>query len=296
MIFERVKRYSYVSAVGAITAIGLLVVAGAANAQSAADILPQKYKDSGVIKLVTDAKYPPFQSINDAGEMVGFEVDLWDAIAERLRVKIDVTSVAFDSLIPGVQSGRWDLAMEGITDNAERQKVVSFVDYGYTTSSAYVLEEKGSGIDDHLSLCGLKGAAQSGTEWVGMITTEIGDACAAAGKEKPSVSEFGTSEATLLSLYSGRSDFVLTSAALAGEIQKAAPRPVKVLKMPVLARMPSGIAFRKDETDLGEAVLAALKEVRASGDYDKIYEKWTVSPMAMEHEPGINLATVPAAE
>ncbi|WP_411756089.1 hypothetical protein [Sinorhizobium meliloti] len=64
--------------------------------------------------------------------------------------------------------------MEGITDNAERQKVVSFVDYGYTTSSAYVLEQKGSEMKDHLGLCGLKGSAQSGTEWVGMITKEIG--------------------------------------------------------------------------------------------------------------------------
>lgn len=57
--------------------------------------------------------------------------------------------------------------------------------------------------------------------------------------------------------------------------------------------MPSGIAFRKDETDLGDALLLALKEIRANGDYEKIYAKWTVSPMAMEHEPGINLATVP---
>ncbi len=123
-------------------AISLLMITGSVNAQTAADSLPQKYRQSGVIKLVTDAKYPPFQSMNDAGEMVGFEVDLWNAIAARLNVKMDVTSVAFDSLIPGVQSGRWDIAMEGITDNAERQKVVSFVDYGYTTSSAYILEQK----------------------------------------------------------------------------------------------------------------------------------------------------------
>lgn len=276
--------------------IGLLTITGTVSAQTAADSLPQKYRDTGVIKLVTDAKYPPFQSINDAGEMVGFEVDLWNAIASRLNVKMDVTSVAFDSLIPGVQSGRWDIAMEGITDNAERQKVVSFVDYGYTTSSAYVLEQKGGEINDHLGLCGLKGSAQSGTEWVEMITKEIGDACAAAGKQKPTVSEFGTSEATLLSVYSGRSDFVLTSAALAGEIQKSAPHPVKVIAMTILPRMPSGIAFRKNEADLGVALLAALKEVRASGEYDKIYANWTVSPMAMEHEPGINLATIPASK
>ena len=127
-------RRGKIGATLAIALPGLLLAAGAVHAQSAADLLPQKYRDAGVINLVTDAKYPPFQYIDDAGKMVGFEVDLWDAIAERLNVKVEVTSVAFDSMIPGVQSGRWDISMEGITDNAERQAVVRFVDYGYTTS------------------------------------------------------------------------------------------------------------------------------------------------------------------
>lgn len=286
-------RRGKIGATLAIALPGLLLAAGAVHAQSAADLLPQKYRDAGVINLVTDAKYPPFQYIDDAGKMVGFEVDLWDAIAERLNVKVEVTSVAFDSMIPGVQSGRWDISMEGITDNAERQAVVSFVDYGYTTSSAYVLESKGAEINDHLALCGLKGAAQSGTEWVGMITAEMAAACSEAGKPAPTVSEFGTSDATLLSVYSGRTDFVLTSAASAQEIKKAAPNPVKVVPMPILPRKPSGIAFRKNEEDLGKALLAALKEVRADGTYDKIYATWNVEPMKMEHEPGINLETVP---
>ena len=279
------------TAISTLAALGAVAFAGSALAGSAADLLPAKYREAGVIKVVTDAKYVPFQYLDESGKMVGFEVDLWDAMAEKLGVKLEVTSVAFDSLIPGVQSGRWDMAMEGITDNAERQKVVSFVDYGYTTSSAYVLE--GSAATDHLGLCGLNGAAQSGTEWVGMIQKEMAEACAAAGKPAPTVSEFGTNEATLLSVYSGRTDFVLTSAASAQEIQKAAPKPVRVIAMPILARMPSGIAFRKDEADFGEALLAALKEVRADGTYAQIYEKWAVQPMMMDHEPGINLATVP---
>lgn len=271
---------------------GNAFIVGTAHAEGAADLLPAKYREAGVIKLVTDAKYPPFQYMDESGKMVGFEVDLWDAMAARLGVKMEVTSVAFDSLIPGVQSARWDIAMEGITDNAERQAVVSFVDYGYTTSAAYVLEETGTEINDHLALCGLNGAAQSGTEWVGMISSEMAKACSEAGKSPPTVSEFGTSEATLLSLYSGRTQFVLTSAASAQEIQKAAPHPVKVVPMPILPRQPSGIAFRKDETDLGEALLAALKEVRADGTYEKIYADWSVQPMLMEHEPGINLESI----
>ena len=239
-------------------ALGLMITAGSAAADGAADLLPQEYRDAGVIQMVTDANYPPFQYINEEGEMVGFEVDLWDAIAERLGVEMEVTSVAFDSMIPGVQSGRWDLAMEGITDNPVRREVVSFVNYGYTTSSAYVLEENSEGVEDHLDLCGMNGAAQSGTEWVDMIAETLSDACVADGQEGMTVSEYNTGNDVLLSLYSGRTDFVLTSAASAREIMNNAPRPVSVVAVDILPRQPSGIAFRPDEMGLGEAVLKAI--------------------------------------
>ena len=290
------KSGAYRAAVTNTTAIalGLMITAGSAAADGAADLLPQEYRDAGVIQMVTDANYPPFQYINEEGEMVGFEVDLWDAIAERLGVEMEVTSVAFDSMIPGVQSGRWDLAMEGITDNPVRREVVSFVNYGYTTSSAYVLEENSEGVEDHLDLCGLNGAAQSGTEWVDMIAETLSDACVADGQEGMTVSEYNTGNDVLLSLYSGRTDFVLTSAASAREIMNNAPRPVSVVAVDILPRQPSGIAFRPDEMDLGEAVLAALAEVMAEGTYEAIYTEWDVTPMMMTHEPGINSETIPA--
>lgn len=290
------KTGAYRAAVTNTTAIalGLMITAGSAAADGAADLLPQEYRDAGVIQIVTDANYPPFQYINEEGEMVGFEVDLWDAIAERLGVEMEVTSVAFDSMIPGVQSGRWDLAMEGITDNPVRREVVSFVNYGYTTSSAYVLEENGEGVEDHLDLCGMNGAAQSGTEWVDMIAETLSDACVADGQEGMTVSEYNTGNDVLLSLYSGRTDFVLTSAASAREIMNNAPRPVSVVAVDILPRQPSGIAFRPDEMDLGEAVLAALAEVMADGTYEAIYTEWDVTPMMMTHEPGINSETIPA--
>ena len=290
------KTGAYRAAVTNTTAIalGLMITAGSAAADGAADLLPQEYRDAGVIQIVTDANYPPFQYINEEGEMVGFEVDLWDAIAERLGVEMEVTSVAFDSMIPGVQSGRWDLAMEGITDNPVRREVVSFVNYGYTTSSAYVLEENGEGVEDHLDLCGMNGAAQSGTEWVDMIAETLSDACVADGQEGMTVSEYNTGNDVLVSRYSGRTDFVLTSAASAREIMNNAPRPVSVVAVDILPRQPSGIAFRPDEMDLGEAVLAALAEVMADGTYEAIYTEWDVTPMMMTHEPGINSETIPA--
>lgn len=267
-----------------------LAMSISAQAESAKDKLPAKYRDAGVIKLATEAKYPPFETFAEDGKtMVGFEVELWDEIAKRLGVKIDAVSVAFDSLIPGVQSGRWDIAMEAISDNLERQQVVSFVDYGYTTPAAYVLE--GDAATDIPGLCGRKGGAQSGTEYVDVIAHRIAPACTKDGKPEPSSAEYGSADAVLLALYSGRVDFVITDSASAKEIKANAPKPVRILTSEAFPRPMSGIAFRKSETDLGQALLAALEEVMADGTYEAIYKKWDVLPMRLEIKPGINLET-----
>ena len=275
----------------ACVGLGLTVAASiCAQAESAKDKLPAKYRDAGVIKLATEAKYPPFETFAEDGKtMVGFEVELWDEIAKRLGVKIDAVSVAFDSLIPGVQSGRWDIAMEAISDNLERQQVVSFVDYGYTTPAAYVLESDAA--TDIAGLCGRKGGAQSGTEYVDVISHHIAPACAKDGKQEPSAAEYGSADAVLLALYSGRVDFVVTDSASAKEIKANAPKPVRILTSEAFPRPMSGIAFRKNEADLGQAILAALEEVMADGTYEAIYKKWDVLPMRLEIKPGFNLET-----
>lgn len=271
--------------------IGLTIGANAAMADSAADMLPAKYKEAGVLTLATDAKYPPFATIDDSGKIVGFEADLWQAIGEKLGVKVEAQSVAFESLITGVQSGRWDVAMAAITDNPVREEVISFATYGYTLPSAYALQTNAEITDDILSLCGQKGAAQTGTEFLDIITDIIAGQCEAAGKTAPTVSEYGTNDGVILALYSGRTDFVITAAASANEIADKSPNPIRVLTDESFPRVPSGIVFRKDADDLGVALVEAVKEIMADGTYAKIYNAWGIPSMQMTHAPSINQAT-----
>jgi len=268
------------------------MLAGSATlAESAADMLPAEIKEAGVLTLATDAKYPPFATIDDTGTIVGFEADLWQAIGEKLGVEVEAQSVAFESLITGVQSGRWNVAMAAITDNPVREEVVSFASYGYTLPSAYALQTNAEITDDILSLCGQKGAAQSGTEFLDIITDIIGDQCEAAGKPAPEVSEYGTNDGVILALYSARTDFVITAAASANEIADKSPHPIRVLTDDSFPRVPSGIVFRKDADDLGAALVAAVKEIMADGTYADIYTSWGIPSMQMTHAPSINQAT-----
>jgi polar amino acid transport system substrate-binding protein len=255
------------------------------------ELLPQRYRTSGVINLATEGKYPPFESFADDGKtLVGYEVDLWNEMGRRLGVRINAIPVDFASLIPGVQAGRWDIAVESIDDNPERQKVVSFVDYGYARAAAYALEGHKSITDNALSLCGMRGATQSGTDFW-LVVAALSKMCARAGAPPPTSSEYGSSDAVLLALYSGRVDFVATDAASVAQVAAGSNRPILAITdrsfpPPTIA----GIVFRKTDPELGNALRTALRSMYADGTYAKIFTRWGVAMNQLDMQPGINLA------
>lgn len=251
-------------------------------------MLPEEIQKSGVVTLGTDAEYPPCESL-DGKTIVGYEPDLYHAMADKLGIKIDDSSVAFDGLIPAVQSGRFDMAMSCFSDNLERQKVVTFVDDAYATGAVYTLASNTSITSDPLSLCGLKTAVQQGLDLAEQLQSTINPHCTKNGKPPVDIQQFPSGDASLLALYSGRVDFVLNDYAAADALQKAAPKPLRLVENALLQKYYNGMIFNKDNTQLQQAFLAALKAIHADGTYDKIMNKWGL-PELMLPEPGINLA------
>lgn len=253
-------------------------------------LLPEAIRNSGVVKLATDAEYPPCESLaTDNTTMVGYEPDLWNAMAAKLGVKIEATSITFDSLIPGVQSGRYDMAMECISDNTDREKQVTFVDNAYATGAVYMLATNTTITSDPLTLCGLKTATQQGLDLAETITTTLSPHCTKNGKASIDVQKFPSANAALLALYSGRVDFVLNDYAAAEALQQAAPKKIRYVTNPLLQKYYNGMIFNKSATQLQQAFLAALKAIIASGQYQQIMSKWKLPDLALTN-PGINLA------
>ncbi|SNQ45811.1 Polar amino acid ABC transporter substrate-binding protein [Frankia canadensis] len=274
---------------GTPSAGGTPASTGASSASSALhDMLPENIKKSGVVHLATDAEYPPCETLEN-GKMVGYEPDLWNAMAAKLGVRVDATSIAFDSLIPGVQSGRYDMAMECISDNTEREKQVTFVDNAYATGAVYTLATNTSITTDPLTLCGLKTATQQGLDLAEQITSTINPHCASSGKPPVEIQQFPSANAALLALYSGRVDFVLNDYAAAEALQKAAPKPLRYVTDPLLQKYYNGMVFNKKATELQQAFLGALKTIIADGSYDKIMSRWDLPALELT-KPGINLA------
>ncbi|MFT4269539.1 MAG: ABC transporter substrate-binding protein [Pantoea sp.] len=253
--------------------------------------LPEKIRSSKTLNLVTDAHYPPCESFaEDNKTMVGFEPDLWDAIGQVLGIKVKPVSIDFAGLIPGVKSGRYDVAMECISDSAEREKQVSFVNYAYATSEVYTLATEKSISNDPLTLCGLKVGVQTGTDFEKAISEIYTPNCTKNGKPAIEQVTLPSADAVLLGLYSGRVDFVLNDAASVDDIKQKAPHPIRTVQMPLMPKYYLGIVVAKENTQLAEVLLKALNVLHETGTYDKIMEKWDLEAMKLD-KPGINLTS-----
>jgi len=259
--------------------------------QALHDMLPQAIKDAGVITIATDANYPPCQSFaSDNKTIIGYEPDLWNAITQKLGITYNVESIAFAGLIPGVESGRYNMASECISDNLEREKRVTFVVHAYATGAVYTLADNKVITEDPKSLCGLTVGVQQGFDFINVVNKVMTPHCEAAGLPAIKANEYPSADAVLLSLYSGRVDFVLNNLAAAKAIEAAAPRPVRLETSRLLPKYYNGMVVQKDNMQLAEALLAALKAVHEEGVYDKVMEKWSISALGLK-EPGINLAS-----
>jgi polar amino acid transport system substrate-binding protein len=256
------------------------------------ELLPADIREAGKLTLATDPNYPPCQFFEeDSKEMVGFEVDLWNAVGEKLGVEIDVVSTTFDNLIPGVQSGRYKISMECLTDNPEREEIVDIVNYAITKGAIFTLEENPKGIsEDPLSLCGNRIAVQSGMDQVTTAKEILSPHCTKAGKEEIEIQTYSNSSDTLLALYSGRADFIITDLAAGVYMEKTAPKPLTYFNNDLLPSFYWGAIVNKDSPEIRDAFLAGFQAIMDDGTYAKIMEKWGISDLMID-EAGLNLAT-----
>jgi polar amino acid transport system substrate-binding protein len=261
--------------------------------EQARALLPQEIRDAGTITVATDPSYPPCESVDaKTKEIVGFEPDLWNAMGKKLGIEFKVAKVQFDGLIPGLLSGRFPVAMECLSDSADREKKLSFIDFALDGGATVTLADNPKGISgDPLSLCGLKTAAQVGTDFIDSIKDGINPHCTKNGKPPVQISQFPANDATLLALYSGRVDFVVQDSFGGAEIKKRAPKPVALFENPLVEPLYIGVVVKRDQAQLRDALHAALKGVFADGTYEKIMRKWEIPQDAWLDEPGLDLAT-----
>src|SRR5947208_2745657 len=144
--------------------------------QKVASEVPAAVKSKGTLTVAADATYAPNEFIGSNGKTVeGMDVDLANALATALGLKVKVVNATFDSIIPGLASHKYDLGMSSFTDTKEREKTVDFVTYFSAGTSFYVKASGGPAVAGLADLCGKTVAVEKGT-------TQAADSTAQAKK------------------------------------------------------------------------------------------------------------------
>jgi polar amino acid transport system substrate-binding protein len=196
-------------------------------------------------------------------------------------------NATFDSIIPGLQSGKYDLGMSSFTDTLARQKVVDFVTYFSAGTSFYVASSGGPSISSLSDLCGHTVAVEKGT-------TQQNDAsaqspkCTKAGKKAVKVLVYPDQNGVNLALSSGRAQVAMADSPVAAYQVKQSAGKFK-LSGAAYGTAPYGIAIPK-KSGLAKPILDALKQLMSDGTYTKILTNWGIQSGAITN-PKINGAT-----
>ena len=242
--------------------------------------VPSSVRASGVLKIATYAGFPPLEYMKD-GNFVGAEIDLGNAIADRLRVRAVFTNVPFEGLMPGLLAGRYDIALSDISDTAQRRQQVDFVDYAQAFTSIIVQKGNPKDIRTLKDLCGFPVATQLAS-MQSRILEQQSDECVASGKSPIAISRFPNQAQVSMELSSGRSVVEVRDFALGvyeAEQSEGRLEVVRVNGKPAMLGKPGkvGIAVRKGNSEMIQVLQAALKSLKADGTYDRILDKWGVS-------------------
>jgi polar amino acid transport system substrate-binding protein len=210
--------------------------------------------------------------------------DLGHALGSVMGLKWKFVNASFDTIIPGLQSGKYDIGLSSFTDNKEREKVVDFVTYFSAGTSFYVKAQGGPTINTLADLCGHKVAVERGTTQADDATAQ-NKKCKAAGKPAVKALVFPDQNAANLALSSGRGEVGMADSPVAAYIVKKSNGQFK-LSGSSYNTAPYGIAIPKGN-GMTKPILDALKVLMANGTYKSILQKWGVQKGAIMN-PTIN--------
>jgi len=249
--------------------------------------VPSAIKDRGTLTVAADATYAPNEFIAPDGHtVIGMSADLAKALGQVLGLKVTMQNATFDTIIPGLASGKYHLGISSFTDTKEREKTVDFVTYFSAGTSFYVKSSGGPAIASLANLCGRTVAVERGTTQQDDTQAQAAK-CKSQGKPTATVQVFNDQNAVNLALSSGRAEVAMADSPVAAYQVRQSDGTFRLSGSPY-GTAPYGIAVPKDN-GMAQPLLAAMKRIMADGSYMKILTKWGVQGGAIS-SPQINAA------
>ena len=241
----------------ALAALGL--IAGTAHAQLS-DI-----QESGTATFVMSGEYPPFSMPDDAGGMIGFDVDVARELAARLGVEPEIVKASFSSIVGGIQAGRYDVSVASHARTPERERAVTFLDFPYYYSGAQLFVPADSPYSTYEEL----------KEAGATIAVDLGGTNQQWLEEDgyPSVATYSGVQESLIAVRTGRADAIFTSPVVGNLAIRDEGFDLKPID-DLLFEENAWITIANDQPELKAALEAALQEMLEDGTLMEISERW----------------------
>ena len=245
----------------AVAAVLATVLAGAASAD-----------EMRTVKIGTEGAYPPFNSIDPSGKLIGFDIEIAQAICDAAKFKCEFVVQDWDGIIPALQAKKFDAIIASMSITAKRKEVVDFTHKYYNTPAKFIAAEGGE--FDFAQNTGLDGKK------IGVQGSTIHEDFARAKWPQAEVVTYATQDEANADLASGRLDLVMANgvALLEGFLKTDAGQGFAFAGPdyadPAFHGEGAGIAIRKGEPELVEAFNKAIDQIRADGTYKAINDKY----------------------
>ena len=246
-------------------------VSGSSSSTTTPSNLLEQIKADGVIVVGTNATNAPWESIDEWGNYVGYDMDLINEIASRMGVTVKIEDMAFDALVAAVQTGKVNVAIASMGAKEERKEKVDFTQMYHQQMNVYLAQKDSDiAITDMEDIVNYKVGVQSGTLPDQYITNLVND-----GKMKEDqVSRYEAPENMILDLEAGRIDLV------AGDKNQAkvfeSMYNVKIIFECSFFGTGENIAVPKNQPELLNELDSILDQLRSEGYLDQLAEKWEV--------------------
>jgi arginine/ornithine transport system substrate-binding protein len=243
--------------------IGLAVALGSVAADA------KEWKE---VRVATEGAYEPFNWVDKDGKLRGFDVDIANALCERMKVKCAIVAQDWDGIIPGLLAKKYDAIVASMSITEERKQKVDFTNKYYQTPARFVVK-KGSGLK--ITKDGLKGKSV-GVQRATIHANYLQDNY----KDTVTIKQYDTQENANIDLANGRLDAILadSTAILFGFLKKPEGKDFEFVGPELTDRKwfgdGAGIAVRKEDKDLRELFNKAIAEIRKDGTYKKINDKY----------------------
>lgn len=241
--------------------------------EAAKALVPEEIAERGTVVVGVDATYPPNEFKDEAGNAIGWEVDMVAAAITRLGLEPELKIAKFENIIPNIELGKFDLGIAGYYDTLKRQQDFDVVDFIWAGNQFASLEK--NAIDDELDICGEKIAVPNGGSAPLYYLPEVQKKCDAAGKGTIDTLGYDTTDEMVAAVNLGRAFALVADSPVVSYAVKNSEG--KLVGSPIYENMPAGAPFsKKTDGKLAEAFAAALQSMHDDGTYDEILKFWGV--------------------